>query len=871
MSEKTKVLTDSQVATLQNFDPNATIAEPNLGYVGPYKILRELGRGGMGTVYLCRHASLQRSLALKVLPREFANSSDRLARFRREMAAIGRLDHPNIVLATDAGEVDGMAYIAMQYLEGMDVSALLKRDRALAVADSAEIIRQAAVGLQHIHESGLVHRDIKPSNLFLTQYGEIKILDLGLAMLRESDGSSSTITAPNAIMGTPDFIAPEQINSSHSVDIRADIYSLGCTLYALLSGQAPFEGQQFSTTTSKLIAHAEKNAISLKLIKPELADSLVQLVERMMAKSPDQRFAQPKMVADELARWAAGANLKLLHDQQSLPMAQPNIEQNSQRPSTRKYVVLATTATVLIASLAGALFNILGKPRPEVEQASSQSITLDRANRGGNGPTEQTKADDSTLSVDTASQENAVSDPIAKAIQTAPVQAAEMPAPSTAQAATQPTVNSSTQPTGSADSALQQISKSAQSIETSNQAVVANTAKISQSLDELLKHLKEKEAELSKPVSDPRSAGEHYYNALVYGIQGNPRLARKSFLAYFEFDQDFIDPHLKFIETLTLQEGKSSVRELYKSLPGDRSHLSRRFAEATLLDPPDRKELLQSMVLENEAFAPAWFALSEFYTGSGNTQPTLADLSQEINYLKKFFAAHERGGLLKYYLDPSEAAVILGKAQSRLKVLEQFDPKRIAQPVMLGTVMKVGNNWQATIEVAESAQEIFLRIGEDGDFQSLGKSSGVDPITGAPVLKKSFAIPGTVRNALLHIRYVDRKDQMCGPYTLPFDAQVQNQKWEMTSIASLKPNWLRLMDDRLFFDVFHSGRTVLKEVRYGVDVEKPDKVKPIPKDDFTAENSREYYEPVLATSKFAVIQLTFTDGTQSEIVRIEKR
>ena len=193
----------------------------------------------MGTVYKALHTKLDRAVALKVLARGRVEDGRAIARFEREMKAIGRLDHPQIVRADDAREIDGHPVLIMEYVEGLDLARLVNRVGRLRVAAACELARQAAVGLQYVHEHGLVHRDIKPSNLMLTPRGEVKILDLGLARLHRQRGGSDEMTGTGLTMGTADYMAPEQASDSHSVDIRADIYSLGCTLFKLLSGRRP--------------------------------------------------------------------------------------------------------------------------------------------------------------------------------------------------------------------------------------------------------------------------------------------------------------------------------------------------------------------------------------------------------------------------------------------------------------------------------------------------------------------------------------------------------------------------------------------------------------------------------------------------------
>ena len=194
----------------------------------------------MGVVYKAVHAELDRVVALKVLSAGLVDDEEVIARFKREIKAVGQLDHPHIVRALDARRIGETHFLVMEFIDGTDWEHLVRRWGPLRVADVCELGRQAALGLQHAHEHGLIHRDIKPSNLMLTRQGQAKILDLGLARMRGSPASQA-LTVSGQTMGTPDYIAPEQAADSHNVDIRADLYSLGCTLYKLLAGRAPFE------------------------------------------------------------------------------------------------------------------------------------------------------------------------------------------------------------------------------------------------------------------------------------------------------------------------------------------------------------------------------------------------------------------------------------------------------------------------------------------------------------------------------------------------------------------------------------------------------------------------------------------------------
>jgi len=223
--------------------------------LGQYVLLERLGEGGMGEVFKARHAKLGRVVALKVIRRERVAKEDAVRRFRREIQAVAQLSHPNIVLAFDADEAGDHHFFVMEYVEGTDLAKLVKKGGPLPVRDACLYVQQAALGLQHACERGMVHRDIKPHNLLLTASGgTVKLLDLGLARLVDTgmEDHSGTLTRDQSIMGTPDYIAPEQARDARKADVRSDLYSLGCTLYHLLTGVVPFpEG----TLTEKLLQH----------------------------------------------------------------------------------------------------------------------------------------------------------------------------------------------------------------------------------------------------------------------------------------------------------------------------------------------------------------------------------------------------------------------------------------------------------------------------------------------------------------------------------------------------------------------------------------------------------------------------------------
>ena len=296
--------------------------------LGEYQLLERLGAGGMGTVYKALHTKLGREVAIKVLLKGRLEDENAVARFEREMKAIGALDHPNVVRATDAREVAGTRFLVMELLDGLDLEQIVRRCGPLPVADACEIVRQASLGLQCAHEHQLVHRDIKPSNLMLTSSGQVKILDLGLARTGLAQAPGEDLTATGQAVGTIDYMAPEQIAEKATVDVRTDIYSLGCTLYKLLTAGAPFSGRGCRTVFEKMQAHLKKAPPQIRAVRQEVPPPLAVIVYRMMEKSPDARFATPGQVADAIGPLAGGSDLVgLLSRAMARPVAPPTQEQ----------------------------------------------------------------------------------------------------------------------------------------------------------------------------------------------------------------------------------------------------------------------------------------------------------------------------------------------------------------------------------------------------------------------------------------------------------------------------------------------------------------------------------------------------------------
>jgi serine/threonine protein kinase len=331
--------------------------------IGQYELIAKLGEGGMGVVYRAWHVNLKRDVVLKLLPADRGGNQLYLARFYREMEAIGKINSPYVASATDAGEADGWHFLVMEYAPGIDVARVARARGPLSVADACEIIRQAALGLAVIDERGLVHRDIKPSNLFLTESGQVKILDLGLARLLNADESREELTGSQNIMGTVAYMAPEQIGHVSKVDIRADIYSLGCTLYKLLTGTVPFSGPDYDSPHQKMLGHLQAQPTSVQNYRNDIPNALARCIDRMLAKSPSDRYASPADVALAIGEYSQGHEVSTLgktkcEDDSSTAVStahgsQETFSERTARAASRNKPAAAVTVMLVIIAVVG--------------------------------------------------------------------------------------------------------------------------------------------------------------------------------------------------------------------------------------------------------------------------------------------------------------------------------------------------------------------------------------------------------------------------------------------------------------------------------------------------------------------------------------
>lgn len=345
---------------------------------GPYELLAQLGQGGIGTVYKARHRHLDKLVCIKVLRPQYTHEPESILRFQREMKAVGRITHPHIVQAFDAGAIDGVHFLAMEYIEGVTLSQRVYDKGRMTVADACKVISQSAQALSAAHLAGLVHRDVKPSNLFVTKTGHIKLLDLGLAKLCEDTTNNPEFTAVGQAFGTPDYMAPEQWSDARLADARADLYALGCTLFFVLTGRAPFSDDSLSYPTSKRVAHSTAAIPDLKALRPDVPAGVDAIYRKLMAKSPQKRYQSAEELLKALAPFTPDGPIS----DDAVPEVRKPVENPGQllaRERTYRVLGLASLTIALIAIGGWLLFNL---PNSGINKSDTNSETATKTGDG---------------------------------------------------------------------------------------------------------------------------------------------------------------------------------------------------------------------------------------------------------------------------------------------------------------------------------------------------------------------------------------------------------------------------------------------------------------------------------------------------------
>jgi serine/threonine protein kinase len=324
-----------QQGVLTRFQAEQLLAGRTNGFLlGQYRILEQIGQGGMGRVFKAEHRAMGRVVAVKVLAPNLMKAGRASELFLREVRAASKLVHPNIVAALDANEVGGRYFLVMEYIDGPNLDQLVNEQGPLPVGQACDFIRQAVEGLQCAFTRGMVHRDIKPANLLLQRnggpgaapHGVVKLTDFGIARLNEGssltglDGDGTILTKENTVMGTPDYLSPEQARDLHNTDIRSDLYSLGCTFYYLLTGRVPFPG---GTMLEKLVRHGVKEPAPVERLRSDVPIEVAAIVRKLMAKDPAARFQTPAELSAALTPFAVSRPMSWSDPRTSDPFVDP--------------------------------------------------------------------------------------------------------------------------------------------------------------------------------------------------------------------------------------------------------------------------------------------------------------------------------------------------------------------------------------------------------------------------------------------------------------------------------------------------------------------------------------------------------------------
>jgi serine/threonine protein kinase len=364
-------------------------------FLGKYKLLGHIGTGGMSSVYLAEHIRMGDQRAIKVLPKARVKDATYLARFQLEAKAIASLSHPNIVLAYDIDNESDVHYIVMEYVDGIDLQMLVKRDGKIDCSTAAEMVAQGARGLEHAHSKGVIHRDVKPANLLIDKNGVIKLLDMGLVLVASGDEESLTVANNENVLGTADYLAPEQALNSHTVDHRADIYGLGCTLYFLLTGKPPFSD---GTLAQRIAKHQTEMPTPIRQLRADCPGELEGICVKMIQKDPAYRYQSAGDVAEVLERFVAavpmgakvtaglGASAEFAGDESSsISLDEADRTVQGDTVTNKNDDTLASSRSKLTrnrglsASDSGRLVDV--KPRPDLVEGSFLDLQIESGYR----------------------------------------------------------------------------------------------------------------------------------------------------------------------------------------------------------------------------------------------------------------------------------------------------------------------------------------------------------------------------------------------------------------------------------------------------------------------------------------------------------
>ena len=824
--------------------------------VDRYKLIRKLGEGGFGVVFLASHKSFpSRRYALKLIRPDRLSTPELVSRFAKEIQAMGDLDHPNVVYATDAGEWKGIQYLAMDYVDGFALDRLVDSS-SLSIADVCELIRQAAVGMQHVHEMGRTHRDIKPSNLMLDVNGTVRILDLGLAKLREDvESEQDQLTAAGQMMGTPDYMAPEQWEDSSAVDIRADIYSLGCSLFCLLAGQAPFSEKK--SAIAKMRAHTSQEPPKIAELRDGISEDVVQVVRACLEKNRDARFAEPAELAEALAPFATTADLSKLLTSSGYSVVPPEIADQS---TAVKAALADSTVVATEKSVSGQIDST-----PESDHAEKPSRRMQLGMQSGRRP-------GCSLSV---------------SLGFLVVLLIGLPVLYFGKFGNEPEIAPTTGLVISDGHVANQISKNTGRIADTSEKIEKNTGRIADTSEKIEKNTArvadaaekatEQFAYLSKSggtIENPVAPFEFYHNARIYELRGDYAAARRSYLGYFQFNEEKLDPYLRYLNFLKVQEGPEGARDTYAVVTGRAKGFIPGYASALLWDRDRRVELLEEFKKAQPDFAAVYYHLSLEYLAARLGVQSIADRQSEKQYLEKFFEQDKAGQFVKFFIDHEMVTAWRGDATKRLEVANSVNGKMLENPVNL-TWMSSNAGWHGYIAIAEPAQEIWWKTADMTDFRKNPKTQNIDQRTGK--LRPSPSIPLPIKQpaTTVEVKYIDRTGAERGPFKFDFKPRVSQLRNEISILGMLRNAWIsyRDYDGKLlvYFTTLMSYRGALTRIEYGIDKDVPDQEWEFPEWDKpgTALITSDVptFRAIPKETSFITVRLNFKDGTRTDVVK----
>ena len=810
--------------------------------VDRYKLIRKLGEGGFGVVFLASHKSFpSRRYALKLIRPDRLSTPELVSRFAKEIQAMGDLDHSNVVYATDAGEWKGIQYLAMDYVDGLALDRLVDSS-SLSIADACELMRQAAVGMQHVHEMGRTHRDIKPSNLMLDMNGTVRILDLGLAKLREDvESEQDQLTAAGQMMGTPDYMAPEQWEDSSAVDIRADIYSLGCSLFCLLAGQAPFSENK--SAIAKMRAHTSQEPPKIAELRDGISEDVVQVVRACLEKNRDARFAEPAELAEALAPFARTADLSKLLTSSGYSVVPPEIADQS----TAVEAVLADSTVVATEkSVSGQIDST-----PESDHTEKPSLRMQVGMESGRRPGCSLSVSLGFLAVLLIGLPVLYFGKFGNVPEIAPTDALVIRDRHVAN----------------------QIAKNTGRIADTSEKIEKNTARVAGAVEKATEDF----AQLSKAggtIENPVAPFEFYHNARIYELRGDYAAARRSYLGYFQFNEEKLDPYLRYLAFLKVQEGPEGARDTYAVVAGRAKGFIPGYASALLWDRDRRVELLEEFKKAQPDFAAVYYHLSLEYSAVRLGIQSIADRQSEKQYLEKFFEQDKAGQFVKFFIDHEMVTAWRDDATKRLEVANSVYGKMLENPVNL-TWMNSNAGWHGYIAIAEPAQEIWWKTADMTDFRKNPKTQNIDQRTGK--LRPSPSIPLPIKQPAItvEVKYIDRTGAERGPFKFDFKPKVSQMANEIRILGMLRNAWIsyRDYDGKLlvYFTTLMSSRGALTRIEYGIDKDVPDQEWEFPEWDMPGSalitEDVPTYRAIPKETRFITVRLNFKDGTRTDVVK----